>query len=577
MEELPPITLDDNIEMTPLETSVLLTGGAVTSVNGKTGAVVLEASDVGAASTDALRLEANARASSDNALQSRITAETNARQNADASLQTAIENEATTRRNTDTALQSAINAETTARTNADNTLQGNINTETSARQSADTAINSSIATINGKIPNQASTTNQLADKAFVNSSVQTATANFRGNWDTYADIPTSASSYPADYAGSTTPTTNDYLVVQDASDTPVSAGEEALTGTWRFKYSGTWATSGKSGWQPEYQVNETPLTAAQLAALNSGITDTLVGQISTNQGDISNLQTAVAGKQDALTAGANITIDSATDTISATDTTYSNFTGTDGTSSGVAGLVPAPSTTDVGSFLKADGTWADVPSGTLYSAVGQNTDGSMTQKAVTDLIYAGNATNRNASVRIGNVPLTQSIGTNSIVVGSYNGNGVTNSYQTCLGFGVRTGNFSNYSVSIGYSAGSNGSSQQEKVAIGFSAQPNGIGSVALGANTTADSGTNYSVALGYYAKVTRVGEVNIGSANNNYGYNSTNYRVLGGVHDGVNDHDAANVGQLNTAVAIKVEVTLSTTDIGEGATLAANTLYGVYE
>ena len=131
-------------------------------------------------------------------------------------------------------------------------------------------------TITGKIPSQASTSNQLADKAFVNSSVQTATANFRGNWDTWTLVPTSASSYPADYAGSTTPTVNDYLVVQDASDYT----GDTLEGTWRFKYTGVWSTDGKSGWNPEYQVNETPLTSAQLAALNSGITSgdvTLIG------------------------------------------------------------------------------------------------------------------------------------------------------------------------------------------------------------------------------------------------------------------------------------------------------------
>ena len=49
------------------------------------------------------------------------------------------------------------------------------------------------------------------------------------------------------------------------------------------------------------------------------------------------------------TAGENITIEN--NVISATDTTYSDFTGTDGTSAGVAGLVPAPATADAGKFL----------------------------------------------------------------------------------------------------------------------------------------------------------------------------------------------------------------------------------
>lgn len=139
-----------------------------------------------------------------------------------------------------------------------------------------------IDTIEGKIPSAASSSNQLADKEFVNSSVQTATANFRGNWGTWALVPTSVNDYPEDYAGSKTPTVNDYLVVQDAS----GYTGQTLTGTWRFKYSGTWATNGKNGWLPEYQVNETPLTAAQLAALNSGANSTNIGQIAQNTSDI---------------------------------------------------------------------------------------------------------------------------------------------------------------------------------------------------------------------------------------------------------------------------------------------------
>ena len=61
-------------------------------------------------------------------------------------------------------------------------------------------------------------------------------------------------------------------------------------------------------------------------------------------------------KQNKLTAGTNISISG--NTISATDTTYSDFTGTDGTSAGTHGLVPAPATSDAGKFLRADGSWA---------------------------------------------------------------------------------------------------------------------------------------------------------------------------------------------------------------------------
>lgn len=62
------------------------------------------------------------------------------------------------------------------------------------------------------------------------------------------------------------------------------------------------------------------------------------------------------------TAGTNIQI-SNQNVISATDTTYSAFTGTDGQTAGTSGLVPAPATTDAGKFLKADGTWGTVQAG----------------------------------------------------------------------------------------------------------------------------------------------------------------------------------------------------------------------
>ena len=75
-----------------------------------------------------------------------------------------------------------------------------------------------IDAINSKIPSQATTTNQLADKAFVNATVATNSANFRGNWSTWSLVPTDANLYPEDYVGNRTPTNNDYMVVSDASD-----------------------------------------------------------------------------------------------------------------------------------------------------------------------------------------------------------------------------------------------------------------------------------------------------------------------------------------------------------------------
>lgn len=396
MEEIIPTLNEEGEEyIDTLEENTILAG--VQTINGKAGDLdlktingqdILTPGNLALATSAQMTAETEARVAADSA---EVTARTNAvnaektaRENADTALQNAINtkqdkliaganiqiaSDGKTISATDTTYTAGNGMKLTGTTFAVDTdaIQTKLSTTqmdavnsgaTTAKIAQITTNQGDITTINGKIPTQASTTNQLADKNFVNSSVQTATANFRGSWADWASVPTSASAYPPDYAGSTTPTVNDYLVIQDASDYT----EETLDGTWRFKYTGDWDTDGKTGWLPEYQVNETPMTAAQLAAINSGITDTLVAQISTNAGNITSLQngkqdnlnsaqldavnsgidsTKVAqittntgnitalqtGKQDKLTAGSNIQIDQDTDTISATDTTYTAGTG----------------------------------------------------------------------------------------------------------------------------------------------------------------------------------------------------------------------------------------------------------
>ena len=163
---------------------------------------------------------------------------------------------------------SNLNDEITNRENGDNNITNIINN----------TINPKIENIESKIPNQASSDNQLADKDFVNSSIQTSSSNFRGSWDTWSDVPTDSSYYPQDYSGSKIPTSNDYMVVLDTSDYPL----ETLSGTWRFKYSGDWEEDGVNGWIVEYKVNDEPLTSEQIYAINSGITSTIVGNINSH-------------------------------------------------------------------------------------------------------------------------------------------------------------------------------------------------------------------------------------------------------------------------------------------------------
>lgn len=145
--------------------------------------------------------------------------------------------------------------------------------------------NDKIEEINSKMMSGTNDTdNQLANRQFVNSSITHNAAYFRGNWGSWANVPTDPNLYPVDTEGNKKPTNNDYLVLADMTGY-VNPDEPTRTyeGTWRFKYIGEWddeisegVIRGKNGWKPEYQVNEKPLTAEQLLALNSGINQTKV-------------------------------------------------------------------------------------------------------------------------------------------------------------------------------------------------------------------------------------------------------------------------------------------------------------
>ena len=69
--------------------------------------------------------------------------------------------------------------------------------------------------------------------------------------------------------------------------------------------------------------------------------------------------------QDAIQAGAHIYISGGGKTINAT---FNDFTGATSSVAGANGLVPAPAAGDEGKFLKGDGTWATVSSGSSYTA-----------------------------------------------------------------------------------------------------------------------------------------------------------------------------------------------------------------
>lgn len=75
--------------------------------------------------------------------------------------------------------------------------------------------------------------------------------------------------------------------------------------------------------------------------------------------------------QKKLTAGPNISIAS-NGTISATDTTYSDFSGATSSVAGANGLVPAPAAGDEGKVLHGDGTWKDATAKLVEMAYGES-------------------------------------------------------------------------------------------------------------------------------------------------------------------------------------------------------------
>jgi len=180
-------------------------------------------------------------------------------------------------------------------------------------------------TIEGLIPSQATAQNQLADKAFVNSSIASNTATFRGVYESVASLPASQSGLKnGDYAyvhnlaasESGNPsylrykysdaTTRSFAIGDDTyerniqsdimggsgHDTPMYAWKHGSTIIYTFSgvlVEGSYAfyddegqptdqtintgsiVSG-NGWLYEYTLNNSSFTAAQWAALNSGIT-----------------------------------------------------------------------------------------------------------------------------------------------------------------------------------------------------------------------------------------------------------------------------------------------------------------
>lgn len=118
----------------------------------------------------------------------------------------------------------------------------------------DTILSGRVTAVEGKIPAQASEQNKLADKEFVNSSISTNTAIFKGTYNSLADLQ---------------------QVTADANDYGFVIGTDAAGNTTYSRYKYVEGT----GWEYEYTLNNSSFTAEQWAAIQSGITAALVTKL----------------------------------------------------------------------------------------------------------------------------------------------------------------------------------------------------------------------------------------------------------------------------------------------------------
>lgn len=168
----------------------------------------------------------------------------------------------------------------------------------------------------------------------------------------------------------------------------------------------------------------------------------------------------------------------------------------------------------------------------LYTELGENTDGPITQKASREALYVDSG------------KTVVKLGTKALSTDTYGAR------STSVGAGTRAGG--DNSVAVGDSSSAMGS---YAIAVGSGATTGaGTNSISIGHNARTNSGTIYSnsVALGASATATRDYEVNVGTGTAaGFGGNNDHTRVIAGVHAGVLNTDAVNVGQLNAAIPTK--------------------------
>ena len=197
----------------------------------------------------------------------------------------------------------------------------------------------------------------------------------------------------------------------------------------------------------------------------------------------------------------------------------------------------------------------------VVQTTGTSTTDVMSQNATTNMVYNDPATRKKIAIGGG---ATVSANATHYCIGIGQNSEARN--NGCISLGVNASAKKNGDIAIGYDAktsptnnlgdvisigagagDANFSSTDYSISIGTNCAARCQNSIAIGHNTYAQNTAFNSVAIGYGANTTVKGQFDIGTSGTN-GYSNSAYRLLTGLYDPQNAHDAATKGYVDGLV-----------------------------
>lgn len=214
----------------------------------------------------------------------------------------------------------------------------------------------------------------------------------------------------------------------------------------------------------------------------------------------------------------------------------------------------------IGTGLTLTGTELSASGGgqsTLYDNPGTNTDGAMTQNATTSMVFADPITQYKVKIGVGT---SSSIGNNSVEIGR--GAAAETPNGVAIGYNA-TASSTNGATAIGYGAVANAIAATAINGGWNSAIANGVASIRIGGGSNPVSGQG-AISLGYFTPLnTEQGKIEVGSTSTGYGYNNSNYRLLTGLYDPQDAHDAATKGYVDPTTDSSAPTTATVGRLGQ--------------